>query len=39
MFGIPIERADALLEWLAKDGFPPTIGGHPIFDRPVVSAT
>ncbi len=39
MWGIAIERAESLLEWLAKGGFPPTIGGRPIFNRLVARAT
>jgi hypothetical protein len=39
MWGIAIERAASLLEWLAKDGFPPIIGGRPIFDLLIASAT
>lgn len=38
-WGVAIERAEALIEWLAKEGYPPTIGGHPVFDRIVARAT
>ncbi|MDB5387339.1 MAG: hypothetical protein JWM11_2985 [Planctomycetaceae bacterium] len=39
MWGTAIERADDLLEWLRKDGFPPKISGYPAFDRLIALAT
>jgi hypothetical protein len=38
-WGIAVQKAEALIEWLQKDGFPPVIGGHPVFDRIVARAT
>lgn len=39
MWGTAIERAEALLEWLGRDGFPPEIGPYPIFNRIIARAT
>jgi hypothetical protein len=39
MWGIAILRAEDLLEWLQKEGFPPNISGYPVFDRIIALST
>ncbi len=33
-----VELAEGLVQWLAKDGYPPTITRHQAFDRHVVKS-
>lgn len=39
MRGEVIQKAEDLLTWLEKNGFPPAITGKPVFDRIVARAT
>jgi hypothetical protein len=38
-WGTAILKAEELLTWLEKDGFPPRISGYPVFDRIIARAT
>jgi hypothetical protein len=39
MWGEAILKAEDLLTWLERNGFPPSITGKPVFDRIVARAT